>query len=164
MQSANHLIKFGTSERSQSFVQFGLQRVRESIGSVWGFKARFASHLFQNGLFKARFASHLIQNGASKRVSRVIWFRTGIQSAFRESFDSIRGLQSAFRESFDSKRGFKARFASHLIQNGALQSAFRESFDSKRGFGLNQMTRERALKPRFGFLTVTNLPGTPENS
>ncbi len=81
------------------------------------------------------------RTGASKRVSRVIWFRTGIQSAFRESFGSERGfkarfashlvqngaLQSAFRESFDSERGFKARFASHLVQNGALQSAFRES-------------------------------------
>ncbi len=87
--------------------------------------------------FKARFASHLVQNGDSKRVSRVIWFRTGIQSAFRESFGSERGfkarviwfrtgIQSAFRESFGSERGFKARFVSHLIQNGALQSAFRE--------------------------------------
>ncbi len=67
---------------------------------------------FRTGLFKARFASHLVQNGASKRVSRVIWFRTGIQSAFRESFGS--------------ERGFKARFVSHLIQNGALQSSFRD--------------------------------------
>ncbi len=71
---------------------------RESFGSERGFKARFASHL--------------VQNGDSKRVSRVIWFRTGIQSAFRESFGS--------------ERGFKARFVSHLVQNEALQSAFRE--------------------------------------
>ncbi len=83
----------------------GLQSAfSESFKSEWGFKTRFASHLVQNGTlqsafcesfgsergFKARFASHLIQNGASKRVSRVIWFRTGLQSAFRESFDSKR--------------------------------------------------------------------------
>ncbi len=78
------------------------------------------SHLIQNGALQSAFresfgsergsskrvfASNLIQSRASKRVSRVIWFRAG--------------LQSAFRESFDSERGFKARFASHLIQNGA---------------------------------------------
>ncbi len=128
--------------------------------------------------FKARFVSHLNQNEASKRVLRVIWFRTGLQSAFRESFDSKRGLQSAFRESFDSERGFKARFANHLVQNGALQSAFCESFGSERGFKarfanhliqngfsvLNQMTHETHFEAPFGFLTVTNLPGTPENS
>ncbi len=49
---------------------------------------------FRTGI-KARFASHLVQNGDSKRVSRVIWFRTGL---------------------------FKARFASQLVQFG-LQSA-----------------------------------------
>ncbi len=63
---------------------------------------------------KARFASHLVQNGASKCVSRVIWFRRGIQSAFRESFGSERG---------SSKRVF----ASNLIQNG-IQSVSKYSF------------------------------------
>ncbi len=75
---------------------------------------------------------------------QIIWFRAGLQSAFRESFDSERdfkarfanhlfpsgtskrvsrlicfraGLQSAFRESFVSERDFKARFANHLIQS-----------------------------------------------
>ncbi len=37
-------------------------------------------------------------------IYKLIWFRTGHQSAFRESFGS--------------ERGFKARFASHLVQNG----------------------------------------------
>ncbi len=71
-------------------------------------------------------ASHLVQNGDSKRVSRVNWFSSGLQSAFRESIGSV--------------RGFRARFASQLVQFGApervlrvnwfssgLQSAFRES-------------------------------------
>ncbi len=58
-----------------------------------------------------RFASHLVQNGALKCVSRVIWFRTE--------------LQSAFRESFDSERRFKACFASHLVQNGASKRVSR---------------------------------------
>ncbi len=44
---------------------------------------------------RARLASHLVQLGASERVSRFNWFSSG--------------LQSAFRESFDSKLGFKAR-------------------------------------------------------
>ncbi len=115
----------------------------ESIGSVRGFRARFASQS--------------VQFGASERVSRVNWFSSGLQSAFRESFDSVRGfrarfasqlvqfgLQSAFRESFDSVRGFRARFASQLGASErvsrvnqfslGLQSAFSESFDSVRGF------------------------------
>ncbi len=32
------------------------------------------------------FASQLVQFGASERVSRVNWFRSGLQSAFRESY------------------------------------------------------------------------------
>ncbi len=44
---------------------------RESFGSERGIKVRFASHL--------------VQKGDSKRVSRVIWFRTGLFKArFRE--------------------------------------------------------------------------------
>ncbi len=143
--------------------------------------------------FKARFASHLIQNGASKRVSRVIWFRTGLFKArFANHLVQNGALQSAFRESFGSERGFKARFASHLIQNGASKRVSRiiwfrtglfkarfashlvQNGDSKRvsriiwfktGFRcwIKWLTK-RTLKPRFGFLTVTNLPGTPENS
>ncbi len=75
---------------------------------------------------QSAFASHLVQNGDSKRVSRVIWFTTGIQSAFRESFGSEWGFKARFGSHLVSERGFKARFVSHLIQNGVLQSAFRE--------------------------------------
>ncbi len=77
---------------------------------------------------------------------QIIWFRAGLQSTFRDSFDSERGfkarfanhlfragLQSAFRESFDSEPDFKARFANHLFRAG-LQSAFRKSFVSERDF------------------------------
>ncbi len=73
LQSANHLIKFGTSERISRVNWFssGLQSAfRESIGSVRGFRARFASQL-----------------GASERVLRVNRFSTGLQSAERKSFD-----------------------------------------------------------------------------
>ncbi len=115
--------------------------------------------------------------GLLKRVSRVICFRTGSSKRVSRVIDSERGFKARFRESFGSERGFNSRFASHLIKTG-LQSAFRESFDSKRGFKarfashliqngfsvLNQMTRETRFEARFGFLTVTNLPGTPENS
>ncbi len=87
--------------------------------------------------------SHLNQNEASKRVLRVIWFRTGIQSAFRESFDSKRGFK---RESFDSERGFKARFANHLIQN--VFSV------------LNQMTHETHFEAPFWVSYGHHLPGT----
>ncbi len=77
-----------------------------------------------------RIANNLIQNGTSKHVSRIIWFRTGLQITYRESFDSEwdykarianhliqNGLQSAYCESFDSERDFKVRIANHLIQN-----------------------------------------------
>ncbi len=63
---------------------------RESFGSERGFKAHFASNL--------------IQNGDSKRVSRVIWFRTGL---FKARFASQFG--SAERKSFGSVRDFRAQ-------------------------------------------------------
>ncbi len=78
-------------------------------------------------------ANHFIQNWTSKCVSQIIWFRTG--------------LQSTFRKSFNWERDFKARIVNHFIQNGTskhvkqiiwfrtgLESAFRESFDSERDF------------------------------
>ncbi len=70
-----NLVQFGASERV-SRVNWGLQSAfRESIGSVRGFIARFASQL--------------VQFAASERVLRVnwciIWFSSGLQSAFRES-------------------------------------------------------------------------------
>ncbi len=58
----------------------GLQSTfRESIGSVRGFRARFASQLV-----------HL---GSSERVSRV---NRGLQSVFRESIGSVRGFRARF--------------------------------------------------------------------
>ncbi len=51
--------------------------------------------------------SQLVQFGASERVSRVNWFSSG--------------LQSAFRESIGSARGFRARFASQLVQLGTSE-------------------------------------------
>ncbi len=88
--------------------------------------------------FKARFANHLIPSGTSKRVSRIICFRAGLQSAFAnhliQSGTSKRvsriicfraGLQSAFRESFDSERDFKARFANHLFPSGTSKRVSR---------------------------------------
>ncbi len=48
---------------------------------------------------------NLVQFGASERVSRVNWFSSGLQSAFRESISSV--------------RDFRARFASQLVQFGA---------------------------------------------
>ncbi len=96
----SQLVQFGASERVSRVIWFssGLQSAfRESIGSVRGFRTRFASHL--------------VQFEASDRVSRVNWFRSG--------------LQSAFRESIGSDRGFRARFASHLIQFGASERVSR---------------------------------------
>ncbi len=84
---------------------------RESFGSERGFKARFASHL--------------IQNGDSKRVSRVIWFRTGL---FKARFASQFG--SAERKSFGSVRDFRAQIiwfssglqsANYLVQFGTSE-------------------------------------------
>ncbi len=59
------------------------------------------------GGFRALFATQLVQFGASERVSRVNWFSLGLQSTFRESFDSARGI--------------RARFASQLVQFGASE-------------------------------------------
>ncbi len=70
---------------------------RESIGSVRGFRARFASKL--------------IHFGALKRVSRVNWFSSGLQSTFRESIGSV--------------RGFRVRFASQLVQFGTSKCVSR---------------------------------------
>ncbi len=57
------------------------------------------------------FTSQLVQFGASERVSRVNWFSSGLQSAFRESICV----------SFGSVRGFRARFASQMVQFGASE-------------------------------------------
>ncbi len=86
----------------------------------------------------------MVQFGASERISRVNWFSSGLQSAFRESFRSFR---AHFARSIGLVRGFRARFASQLVKFGAservsrvnwlssgLQSAFRESIGSVRGF------------------------------
>ncbi len=56
LQSANHLIKFGTSER------------RAQI--IW----------FSSGL---QSANHLIKFGTSERRAQIIWFSSGLQSAER---------------------------------------------------------------------------------
>ncbi len=58
-QSANHLIKFGTSEH-------------ESFDSVWDFRAQSANHL--------------IKFGTSERRAQIILFSSGLQSAERKSF------------------------------------------------------------------------------
>ncbi len=107
-----HLNQFGASERISRVNWFssGLKNAfRESIGSVRGFRARFASQLvqfrtsegvsrvnwFSSGL-RARFASQLVQFGHSERVSRVNWFSSGLQSAFRESVGSVGGFRARF--------------------------------------------------------------------
>ncbi len=157
------MFQFGASERISRVNWFssGLQSAfRESIGSVRGFRAHFASQS--------------VQFAASERISRVNRFCSGLQSAFRESIGSVRGfrarfasqsvqfgaserisrvnrfssgLQSAFHESIGSVWGLRAHFASQLVQLGAservsrvnwfssgLQSAFLESIGSVRGF------------------------------
>ncbi len=103
-----NLVQFGALERV-SRVNWGLQSAfRESIGSVRGFRARFASQL--------------VQFEASERVSRVNW---GLQSAVSRVNLFSSGLQSAFRESIGSVRGFRARFASQLVQSGASERVSR---------------------------------------
>ncbi len=71
---------------------------RESIGSVRGFRVRFASQL--------------VQVGALERVSRVNWFSSGPRSAYRKSF---------CRKSFDSDGDLGARIANHFISNHLIQ-------------------------------------------
>ncbi len=83
-----------------NLLQFGALRARfrESIGSVRG--SERVSRV------------KLVQPGVAERVSRVNWFSSGRQSAFRESLVQCRaservsrvnwfssGIQSAFRES-----------------------------------------------------------------
>ncbi len=86
--------------------------------------------------FKVLFANHLFPSGTSKRVSRIIWFRAGLQSAFRESFVSERDFKACFAnhlfQSGTSKRvsriicferDFKARFANHLFPSGTSNNS-----------------------------------------
>ncbi len=60
--------------------------------------------MFRSAPIGSRIANDLIQNGTSKHVSRIIWFRTG--------------LQSAFRKSFDSEWEFIVHFTNHFIDTG----------------------------------------------
>ncbi len=102
-----NLIQFGTSEcvLRVNWFSSGLQSAfRESIGSVRGFRARFASQL-----------------GASERVSPVNWFSPGLQSAFRESIGSVQGFRAHFARVNWFSSGFRARFASQLVQFGASE-------------------------------------------
>ncbi len=62
MQSVNHLVQLGTSER-KSF-----DSVRE---------------------FRAQSANHLLQCGTSERRARIICLNSGLRSAERKSFDSV---------------------------------------------------------------------------
>ncbi len=96
---ASQLVQFGASERISRVNWFssGLQSAfRESIGSVRGFRARFARSMVQFGASERVFASQLVQFGASEHVSRVNWFSSGLQSAFRESIGSVRGIRACF--------------------------------------------------------------------
>ncbi len=90
---------------------------RESIGSVRGFRARFASQL--------------VQFGALERVSRVNWFRSGLQSAYRESIGHTHThTHTHTHESIGSARGFRARFASQLVQFGDSERVSRVNWFS----------------------------------
>ncbi len=104
-QSANYLIKFGTSECRSQIIWFnsGLQSAdhlikfgtseRKSFGSVRDFRAQSANNL--------------VQFGTSERRAQIIWFSSGIQSAERKSFGSV--------------RDFRAQSANHLIQFGTSE-------------------------------------------
>ncbi len=110
--------------------------------------------------FKARFANHLFPSGTSKRVSRIICFRAGLQSAFRIICFRA-GLQSAFRESFVSERDFKARFANHLFPSGTSKRVSRiicfraglQIIHQRQGCRGGARGGLRGLKPRIFFIT-----------
>ncbi len=118
MQSAYHLIQFGTSERRTRFIWFnsGLQSAeRDSFGSVRYFRAQSAIHLDQFGNsecksfdsvwdFRAQNAIRLVQFGTSERRARFIRFSSVLQSAERDSFGSV--------------RDFITQIAIHLVQFG----------------------------------------------
>ncbi len=99
-------------------------------------------------IFSDRFTNRLIQIETSECVSQIVWFRSGLQNAYRKSFDSDQdfrmrianhliqigtsecvsqiiwfrsGLQNVYRKSFDSDRDFRMRIASHLIQIGTSE-------------------------------------------
>ncbi len=83
----------------------------------------------------------MVQFGASERVSRVNWFSSRLQSAFRESFGSVRGIRVCFASQLRaSERVSRVNWFS-----SGLQSAFRESFDSKRVFGAESNDSRNAL-------------------
>ncbi len=101
-----------------------------------------------------------------KFTYKLLWFRTGHQSAFRESFGSERaskcvsrviwfrrGIQSAFCESFGSERGFKARFVSHLVQRRfkARVIWFRTGFKERFASHLVQNGLQSAFRESFWF-------------
>ncbi len=92
--------------------------------------------------FRAQSANLLVHFGTSERRAQIIWLSSGLQSAERKSFDSVRdfraqiiwfstGLQSAERKSFGSVRDFRAQSANHLIHFGTSE---RKSFGSVQDF------------------------------
>ncbi len=69
--------------------------------------------------------SQLVQLGASERVSRVIWFSSGLQSVFRESIGSVRSFRARFASQLVQFGDSRARFASKLVQVGASERVSR---------------------------------------
>ncbi len=74
-------------------------------------------HLFLRQFY---FTKHSLIPNTSERVSRVNWYSSGLQSAFRESIGSVRGFKARFRESIGLARGFRTCFVSQLVQVGGL--------------------------------------------
>ncbi len=70
LQSANHLVQFGTSEH------------RAQI--IW----------FSSGL---QSANNLVQFGTSELKARIMWFSSGLQSLKRVSFGSVRYFRAQTR-------------------------------------------------------------------
>ncbi len=110
LQSANHLIKFGTSERRARIIWLssGLQSAeRKSFASFRDFRAQSANHLIQFGTserksfgsvrdFRAQSANHLLHFATSERRAQIIWFSSGLQSA-----NHLVQFGTSERESFD---------------------------------------------------------------
>ncbi len=83
--------------------------------------------------------SQLVQFGASECVSRVNWFSSGIQSAFRESIGKDRDFRACFVSQLVQVRALERVSRVNWFTSGprsAYRKSFcRKSFDSDGNFG-----------------------------
>ncbi len=73
--------------------KYNLEFLPLYLGMKYEEKNETKIHLFLRQFY---FTKHILIPNTSERVSRVNWFSSGIQSAFRESIGLVRGFRTCF--------------------------------------------------------------------